>query len=106
MTRDLGKGPDMLKTGEDHGAAVMPLVLCRSSGGPYDDEAFTSGWRLGEIDAALARAGVSALGVSIRPHERVQADLVAMARGYTMTDDTTADPDWLSVTFTRIGHLG
>jgi hypothetical protein len=97
---------DLLEIGEDDSDGVMPLVLCRSKGGPYDDEAFLSGWRLGEIDATLARPGISALADSIRPHERVQADLVAMARGYAMTIDSTADAEWLAVTFSRIGDNG
>ena len=81
--------------------AVMPLVLCRSRGGPYDDEAFSSGWRLGEIGATLARPGISALAESIRPQERLQADLIAMARGYTMTVEPSSSADWLAVTFIR-----
>jgi hypothetical protein len=93
---------DMLETGEHDSEAVMPLVLCRSRGGPYDDEAFMSGWRLGDIGATLARPGISALAESIRPQERLQADLLAMARGYTMTVEPSTDPDWLAVTFTRI----
>jgi hypothetical protein len=91
----------MLETGEDH-SGVMPLVLCRSRGGPYDDEAFMSGWRLGDIGATLGRPGISALAESIRPHERLQADLIAMARGYTMTVEPSSTAEWLSVTFTRI----
>ena len=57
----------------------MPLVLCRSRGGPYDDEAFVSGWRLGDLAAKLAQPGISTIADSIRPHERLQADLIAMA---------------------------
>jgi hypothetical protein len=91
----------MLETGEDH-SGVMPLVLCRSRGGPYDDEAFMSGWRLGDLGATLAHDGISALAQSIRPHERLQADLIAMSRGYTMTVEPSSSRDWLSVTFTRI----
>jgi hypothetical protein len=92
----------MVKTGEDHNDAVMPLVLCRSRGGPHDDEAFLSGWRLGDIAATLGRPGISAMAESIRPQERVQADLIAMARGYTMTIERSSDPEWLSVTFVRV----
>jgi hypothetical protein len=83
--------------------AVMPLVLCRSAGGPYDDEAFASGWRLGNIDAALSHLGFGAIADSIRPHEHLQADLLAMARGFTMTVDG-GDAEWLSVTFTRVSE--
>jgi hypothetical protein len=80
----------------------LPLVLCRSRGGPFDDEAFRSGWRLGDIGSTLSRLGVSALAESIRPWERLQADLLAMAYGYTMTVEPGSGPDWLSVTFTRM----
>ena len=48
---------DRLEIGEDRSGSVMPLVLCRSRGGPYDDEAFSSGWRLGTIGATLAGPG-------------------------------------------------
>jgi hypothetical protein len=85
---------------------LMPLVLCRSGGGPYEDEAFMSGWRLGGLGATLARPGVSALAESIRPHERLQADLIAMARGYSMTVEASSSREWLSVTFTGIRDDG
>ena len=94
---------DRLDLGEDSGGGVLPLVLCRSRGGPYDDDAFSSGWRLGAIGAALAGPGISALCESIRAHERVQADLLAMAYGYSMRVDPSTDPDWLCVTFSRTG---
>jgi hypothetical protein len=94
---------DRLAISEDRSDGEMPLVLCRSQGGPYDDDAFSSGWRLGAIGALLAGPGISALCESIRPHERVQADLLAMACGYSMTVDRSTDPEWLSVTFTYTG---
>jgi hypothetical protein len=95
----------MLEADEGESEVVFPLVLCRSRGGPYDDEAFLSGWRLGDIGATLGKPGVSQLADSIRPGERLQADLLAMARGYTMTVDHGTD-DWLAVTFTRVEGFG
>ena len=97
---------DRLELDADCSSGEMPLVLCRSRGGPYDDDAFASGWRLGAIGAALAGPGISALCESIRAHERVQADLLAMAYGYSMRVHASIDPEWLSVTFTRIGDDG
>jgi hypothetical protein len=83
---------------------AMPLVLCRSGGGPHEDEAFESGWRLGDLAATLAQPGISALADSIRPEERHQADLIAMAHGYSMSVEGSDDPAWLSVTFTRSSY--
>ena len=93
---------DPIDTEEGENELGLPLVLCRSRGGPFDDEAFRSGWRLGDIGSMLGRLGVSALAESIRPWERLQADLLAMAYGYTMTVEPGSDPDWLRVTFTRM----
>jgi hypothetical protein len=95
-----------LELGEDCSDGAMPLVMCHSKGGPYDDEAFSSGWRLGAISATLAAPGISSLCDSIRGNERIQADLLAMAYGYSMRVDPSTDPDWLSVTFTRTGDEG
>ena len=53
------EGMHMYEVERDEDAAVMPLVLCRSEGGPYDDAAFTSGWRLGSIAATLTAARVA-----------------------------------------------
>jgi hypothetical protein len=96
----------MLQADEGESDAAFPLVLCRSRGGPYDDEAFLSGWRLGDLGATLGTPGVSAVAESIRSDELLQADLLAMARGYTMTVEPTSEVDWLSVTFTRTDELG
>ena len=81
----------MLHTHDDDNDTVMPLLLCRTRGGPLDDEAFLSGWRLGLIAATLAMPGVSALSDAIRPVERDQADLIAMAGGYLMRVDASDD---------------
>ena len=92
----------MFEIGEDRCGAAMRLVVCRSQGGPFDDEAFVSGWRLGDLAARLASPGVSVLVDSIRPGECVQADLIAMGRGCPMTVEPSGDPEWLRVAFGRI----
>jgi len=86
---------------DDSDEAVMALVLCQSRGGPHDDEAFLSGWRLGDIAATLGRGDVVSLAESIRPVERHQADLIAMARGYRMTVGPSGEAGWVTATFTR-----
>jgi hypothetical protein len=95
----------MLETDQGQSDSAVPLVMCRSRGGPYDDEAFVSGWRLGYIGATLGSPGVSALAESIRPEERLQADLLAMARGFTMTVESGSHDEWLYVTFSRTQEL-
>jgi hypothetical protein len=91
----------MVNTNEATTETVMPFVLCRSHGGPHDDEAFESGWRLGDLAATLAQPGIGGLADCVRRGEQHQADLIAMARGYTMSVAPTGDPEWLAVTFTR-----
>ena len=56
---------ERLEIDEDYGDTVLPLVLCRSGGGPYEDDAFVSGWRLGRIEATLSGPGISALAESM-----------------------------------------
>jgi hypothetical protein len=89
----------MFRTNQEEGATIMPLVLCRSAGGPFDDAAFDSGWRLGQLAAMLGRGEVRSLAESIRPVERRQADLIAMARGFTISVVPSSDPEWLLVEF-------
>jgi hypothetical protein len=96
----------MLEAHEGESEAAFPLVLCRSRGGPYDDEAFLTGWRLGDIGATLGKPGISAVAESIRPRELLQADLLAMARGYMMSVEPGSEEDGLSVTFNCIEELG
>lgn len=77
---------------------AMPFVICASNGGPHDDAAFVSGYRLGELDAKLAVA--SALGLPpptcvYRSDEQAQFDLIAMKHRYVIVDqDTTEDGEW------------
>ena len=81
---------------------VMPFVLCESQGGPHDDSAFVSGWRLGHLDAVLSAVrgtGTSVIVMEmIEEREREQADLLAMRHGSTMTTEPLQD-GWLEATF-------
>jgi hypothetical protein len=65
---------------------VMPFVICKSAGGPHDDAAFVSGYRLGALDAALKVGAVftelEPPVVSAPPNEEKQIDLLAMKHGY------------------------
>ena len=62
---------------------VMPFVVCASQGGPYDDEAFVSGWTLGAINMALniiAPTGAQ-YRAWVKPAHVPQLDLIAMKHG-------------------------
>jgi hypothetical protein len=92
-------------TEQTRAGAAMPLVPGRAEGGP-DDDALASGWRLDDLAAALDRSVVRVMVDSIRPAERDQAELIATTRGYWMSVESGADPEWLSVTFTRTSEDG
>lgn len=89
---------------EDHPSyqLVMPFVACRSEGGPYDDEAFVAGYRLGILDAKL-HARQPTFSEPIEPLAREQCDLLAMRYGYSFEaePDEEYPDDWLIATFTR-----
>jgi hypothetical protein len=84
---------------------VVPFVVCRSNGGPYDDESFVAGWQCGDIDRALAAA--AAVGASRVRQPMVHAaiikqlELVGMYRGFPtlQADAIEGCPEWADVTF-------
>ena len=102
---------DELDQPEDEGMTlVVPFIVCRSKGGPYDDESFVAGWQGGEIDKALAAAaaiGATRVDYTVRTALVPQLELVAMNRGFPSmvavevgeTEDHDAMPEWSFVTF-------
>lgn len=66
---------------------VLPIVLARSNGGPYDDAAVVAGMTCGALDHEL---GVTK-ALHALPYDRYldqalvkQADLIAMRHGYVL----------------------
>lgn len=66
---------------------VMPIVLAKSNGGPYDDAAVVAGMTCGALEQELKMAAA----LNTLPHERYidaplikQADLIAMRHGYVL----------------------
>jgi hypothetical protein len=66
---------------------VMPIILAKSNGGPYDDAAVVAGMTCGALDQELTMAAV----LHALPRERYlnvplleQADLIAMKNGYVL----------------------
>lgn len=86
---------------------VVPFIVCQSVGGPFEDEAFVSGFQCGEVDKALAvSAAANAASVrfpTIRTVLVKQLELLAMNRGYPVMTVTESEeyPEWCSVLFER-----
>jgi hypothetical protein len=77
---------------------VMPFVVCRSQGGPWDDEAFVAGYEMGRIDQDPGLVGST--GCYIHADSVPQADLIAMRHGLTCeTADTDESGVWTLVRF-------
>lgn len=88
---------------------IMPYIVCKSQGGPYDDESFVAGVRMQQINDILERdastPGKSVFSTYQSPGLLPQLDLVAMQHGYVMESipwDEHPD-DWALVTFKRVG---
>ena len=85
----------MTQATDNSTAGAMALVLCRSQGSPRaSDKRLASRRHLRHTHRY-----VGSLAESIRPAERHQANLIAMARGYRMTVEPGTEPGWLAVTF-------
>ena len=79
---------------------VMPFKVVKSAGGPYDDESFVAGYRLGQLDNVLADRSLEEHVLSIEPDAVPQADLIAMRHGYSCTV-TEYDVQWSTARFIR-----
>jgi len=74
---------------------LMPFVACQSQGGPYDDEAFTAGWRCAEVYLALQVA--SGWHGPAKVTELPQLDLIAMRWQRTLTAGEPTTDGWVEV---------
>ena len=84
---------------------LMPFVICESQGGPHDDAAFGSGYRLGLLDASLCALPDEGIVTPLMENEISQADLIAMKNKRTMTTET-AEHGWVICSFTASGLNG
>lgn len=83
---------------------VLPFIVCRSKGGPYEDIAFVAGFQVGEIDRTLATTEQSEVRIEFVYTALIpQLELIAMNRGYPIVEHHPADdaPGWSQVTFRR-----
>jgi hypothetical protein len=85
---------------------VMPFVVCKSQGGPFDDEAFSVGYSLGLLDGELALLTAHSADPAprwVRSSGMRQVDLIAMRHGYKMKySEDPADDEWTWVRFNRM----
>lgn len=74
---------------------VMPFVTVTSQGGPHDDDAYSAGWEMGQLDAFLTHTQPVFHGQHILAVNAIQADLIAMKHGYeARTVVMAGNPDW------------
>jgi hypothetical protein len=82
---------------------MMPFVLCKTNGGPFDDEAFTVGWDCGALEAELStcsRLGATPRARYIKVAVLPQLDLIAMDTKFTLTlGEHSPEGEWVFVTF-------
>lgn len=93
---------------------VMPFVSVVSKGGPFDDESYAAGWRMGVLDLnlALINSLMESPAVAVRPvpvHSEVirmadlaQADLIAMQYRFAMKTESTPSPGWVRAVFVKL----
>lgn len=80
---------------------LMPFVVCKSKGGPYDDESFVAGFQASHLDTKLMSAPDS-LFWTVYTALVPQVDLIAMRHGYTAVYEPTEYSEWTQVALTRV----
>lgn len=90
---------------------VMPFVVVQSTGGPYDDAAFTAGWAAGAIDRTLHsladEAAVWDLTFTVRTDLIPQMELIGMRHQFpVMRSAATEVSEWSSIIFARTDETG
>jgi|SRR4051812_26083869 hypothetical protein len=80
----------------------VPFVVVRSSGGPYDDEAFVAGYALGVLSTSLSDSSMQSPFVMPTYANAVkQADLIAMRYGW-LTRAIDKMGEWVILQFYRV----
>lgn len=88
---------------------LMPLVVCKSNGGPYDDKSFVVGMRYSEVMFGLQTLplfGIVEYTSWVEPDLVPQLDLLAMHYGWTVTtvpcSTEGCEEEWVHVKFTKV----
>lgn len=79
----------------------MPFVVCKSQGGPYDDDAYVAGWEAKTISIqldGLANITGATMVAVVHIENQPQIDLIAMKHGWTVEFEPF-DEVWVTATF-------
>lgn len=88
---------------------MIPFVVTKSHGGPFDDDAFTAGYEMGGFGqrcAVAASLNLLPFTITIRRSNVTQADLIAMHQDLALTDEAMSEEvydqamiaEWANVT--------
>lgn len=80
---------------------VLPFVSLVSNGGPHDDDSFTAGFEMGQLDVILGFQWMQLHSTVIQTANVKQADLIAMHYDFKMEIEGEED-NVTSVTFVRV----
>lgn len=81
---------------------MLPFVVTRSHGGPYDDSSYVAGFELGQICGMLPY--VDEMERPVHTTNLPCLDLAAMREGFEITSREEIDDTWTQVKFERIGE--
>lgn len=88
----------------EHGyEMLMPFRCVRSTGGPFEDDAFTAGFQAGMLYQKLSLPDLAAASEMVYESIEQQADLIAMQFNLHMEVLWRGD-GWVHLGFTRTGR--
>lgn len=78
---------------------LVPFVVTRSQGGPYDDDSYVAGFELGRICGSFLH--IVSMDCPVHTGNLPVLDLAAMREGFTMTTLEEIDDTWTQVRFVK-----
>jgi hypothetical protein len=79
---------------------VMPFITVQSKGGPHEDDAYVSGYQMGQLDAILTIPYVQEHNTVTHTENVKQADLIGLKHGFSM-EIVSEDDTWTTLKFVR-----
>lgn len=95
------KMPPLDNNEEDY-ELVMPFIVVKSVGGPFEDTDFVAGFQCGDLFRRMDH-GENPIMATLYKSLIPQFDLIAMKHGYTiMIDDEFVNDLWVHIGFDKI----